>query len=430
MKQFLNFFYILPFKVILVLIIALCSVLSNQGVVKCTYLYKEDSLSVKNVFFQNNNFDYYTSTYLENEIETAIENVLVYSLELSNDDYLLNEESKEYIVSTISYLAKSYVKDKTVDKNFIEAGFITLIPQENRNTLTVEVDGKHYIQSVNEEKIQSAFNHNKSSFIQKYRMYTDEEYRRVTTALSCVEDMQFALVNHGTEKIVSSISEIDGKSSGENIRKYFSGNEKNLLVVHSAKNPYFEKGTMTYYVDFVQELSQKYEDDFDLYISFNDKLTFSTTPEQYAQRHTEVRQELLRCVNQCLFFFLISLMLTVLLTTLAGKRCYKGKDILTPADKIPNDLKFVSLLVVFISMATLYEISLYMVIKSEEDYLFNITSDFYAYRSHLCFAVMVLMVLSIISTIKRQLRHKMLFTNTYIYKFIKRRNGEDPEASQ
>ena len=361
-----------------------------------------------------------SSTYLENEIETAIKNILTYSLELSEDDSPLNEESKEYIVNTVTYLAGNYVKDKTVDKNFIEAGFITLTAQERKTSSSVEIDGKYYKQSVNEEKIKSAFRNNKSSFIEKYRMYTDEEYRRVATALYNIEDMQFALVNHGTEKIVSNIAEIDGKASGENIRKYFKGNEQNLLVVHSAKNPYFEKGTMTEYVDFVQELSQKYDDDFDLYISFNDKLTFPTTPEQYAQRHTEVRRELIGCVNQCLFFFLISIILTVLLITLVGKRCYKGKYILTPADKIPNDIKLFLLVAVLISMAALYEISLYMVIKSEEDYIFNITSGFYAGRSHLCFAVMVLMALSIMSTLKRQARHKTLFTNTYIYQLIKK----------
>lgn len=420
MKQFLNFFYITPFKTVTVILICLCALGVNNEIIKGTRLYKSDPTSVSNVFLQGRDYDYYTSAHLKKEIESTVQTVLNYCFTVSEESNNINEQSEEYVIDTITYLAKSYVEDKNVDSYFIESGFITLTEKAQSDRDTVEIDGKYYVQSVDEEAIRLNFKQKKDSFIENYRMYTNEEYRRTVTALSEIKDLHFAVVNHTKRTIVSDIDEINGKSSRESIRKYFKGNEKNLLIVHSVHNPYFEKGTMTQYVELVHELSEKYKDNFDLYISFNEKLVFPTTPEEYEAKHQSTCKNISEYVHQGLILLLINILMIVFFVKIAGKRCHKGNTVLTTSDKIPNDLILILLLIIFISMLALYQLSLYMAIKPEDAYFFNISSEMYLLRSHLGALIMELILLSALAIIKRQSDNKTLFTNTYIYKFIKR----------
>lgn len=420
MKQFLNFFYIAPFKLLLVILICLSCIGINLNIAKITKLYKEDPASVSNVFVQGKDYDYFTSVHLKKEIESTIQTVLNYCFMVSEEDVSDYKKSDKYVIDTIIYLAKSYVEDKTVDEYFIDSGFITLTEKPAKDSNTVEIDGKHYVQSVNEKTIRLTFNQKKDGIIDKYRMYTDEEYNRTVTALSEIKDLHFAVVNHSKDTIISDIDEINGKPSNENIRKHFKGNEKNLLIVHSVHNPYFEKGTMTQYVEFVYEFSEKYEDNFDLYISFNENLTFPTSSEEYAQRHQTTFEITRDYVYQALILLSINLLLTVILIKVTGRRQYKGDIILATSDKIPNDLLHIPLLTIFISVLALYQLSLYMAIKPEEAYFFNISSDMYILRAIACSLILQALSLSALASIKRQSDNKSLFTNTYVYRFIKR----------
>lgn len=80
MKRLFDLFYTTPCKTLLVVSMIICSWLMNAELMDMLNLYKQDSVALINVFVQGKSYDYQSSYFLRNEIETAIEDVLAYSM--------------------------------------------------------------------------------------------------------------------------------------------------------------------------------------------------------------------------------------------------------------------------------------------------------------------------------------------------------------
>lgn len=422
MKRILNLFYTLSFKVFLLILTVLLSWFVGSNFLDLANLYANDSVSVQNVFLQWNGFDYEKSKYLENEIEATIENVLAYCLKYSDDDHLSDEffEEDELIFAIIG-IAKNAVKNKTVDTSLINNGYI-ILSETDDPTKGVEIDGKYYIQSVNEEKITLDYIEHREDFLDRYRRLIDEKYRHTADYLDSLKGVKYAVVNHDTDRIISNLEEIDSKSTGTAIRNYFGTNEETLLIVRNAKNPYFEVGTMSDYVEHVNECAMNYSEDFDLYISFGDSFVFRNDVSHYENLHNEMQSEISRKIFDTIMLIVITLFIMAIIILLAGKSEKGGKIIPSALDKLPNDLHLILNLIIYFSVSGLYENTLYMLLKSmfvEVDYWLGSSPEFYSARANLCIVVISAVVLGTACTLKRQYRLGTLFTNTYIYRFIK-----------
>ena len=99
-----------------------------------------------------------------------------------------------------------------------------------------------------------------------YLRLSDEEYRNNVEYLESLRYVDYAVVNHDTDMIISSLEAADGQKSDFAVRSCFSQQDDSLVVILNAKNPLFEKGTMSDYSDFVTACAENYENDFDLSI--------------------------------------------------------------------------------------------------------------------------------------------------------------------
>lgn len=423
MKKFINLFYTIGFKLFLFCLLIILSWLAGAKIIDITKLYVEDSTGVINVMFQHNKFEYESSIYLKNEIETTIENVIAYCLEFESSDHPSNDlttEKEDDFIYTIIHLAQSYVSNKVAVKSMIDSGYIELTETDNPED-GVEIDGKYYIQKVNEEEIINAYNEHKDDFLDQYRRLVDDSYRETAEYLDSLKGVKYAVVNHKTDTIVSNIEEIDKKSNGTSIRSYFGNNDETLLIVRNAQNPFFEAGTMSDYVDHVNECAQNYKEDFDLYISFGDDFSFRNDVSYYENLHNQMYKKVVTHFSNMMILIAFAFIVVVLIFTLSGKSEKGGKIIPSTLDKLPNDIHLVLNSILYLSLSALYENSMYMLLRSsdiETDYWLVFSPDFYATRANLCFVLIIYNIVAVICAVKRQYILGTIFTNTYIYKLI------------
>lgn len=422
MKRFLNLFYTDTFKALLFITILVFSWLTSSCTLKTTEIYKDDPAAVMNVIVQRTDFDFPSSVLLEKEIDSAIKNVVSYSLDYHRNDDKIEETSPydfAYYIDMVVYLANTLVKDNVVHDTFIENGFIELIPSRTKEG-SVEIDGKHYRQKVNEERIRSFAEYQKDVIIEYARRSMDSNYRNLAETIDSYKDFTFALVNHTTGKIVSNIENINTKSSSEPIRQYFGNNGSSLLIVRDAKNPYFESGTMKNYVSNVKKVASNYSDNFDLYISFPDNFEFSASEQDYAQRHIDTAKKMYHHINKAVVYLFIATVLFIILVFLAGKKEIGGKVYLSTFDKIPNDALILLYIIVIVCLFVLIDNSLYMIIKTTdyENYWFNRTPGYYVFRANATLTGAVITLIAFACTLKRQYKNKTLIKNTYIHRLI------------
>lgn len=422
MKRILNLFYTAQAKALIAILIVICSWLMNSELTDIFSFYKQDRIAVTNVFMQGADYDYETSYFLTNEIETAIKDVLEYSLVYHRNTNETN--GSETSAETIVYLAESFVKNKVVNQTFIDEGFIELIESEECDEAT-EIDNKFFIQKVNYDKILES--NSNLDFDEFYKRATDEDYAEMYKRLDRLKNFRFAVVNHKTDTIVSNISALNGKSPKMTVRRYF-GDEKNMLIVRDAETPYYESGTMSEYVQFVSEQAKKYPDNFDIYISFGSNMEFAGSGEDFSQRHMNALRSIEADFKGILLFFIILFILFVTIIAVSGKRELRGKAYPSLTDRLPNDIKLLLDAVVYISMSALYQNSLYMTLRSTniENYWLNYSPEYYLIRSNLSMVVMICVITAFCCSVKRQLRCGTLLTNTYIYKTVKNYKKAEP----
>ena len=79
-KRFFNIFYTTHVKITLALILIICSWFMNSELTNFLHLYRQDRAALINVFMQGDDYDYKSSYFLTDAIETAISDVMEYSL--------------------------------------------------------------------------------------------------------------------------------------------------------------------------------------------------------------------------------------------------------------------------------------------------------------------------------------------------------------
>ena len=356
MSKFCNLFYTFTFKVILFILITVFSCFSGSYILQAFDLYFEDSVSYTNVMIQGKHFEYESSEYVRSEVETAIDNIISFYF-----DYMDENEKK-----SLSYFGR---RD---------------IPLES------------------------------------YAHVIKDDYKQSLAYLDSLEDVSFAIVNHNSKTIFSNIISLDGKSSGTNVRPFFGNNDSTVLIVRNAKNPYYEKGTMSEYVDYVSEGAAAHSDNFDLYICFGDDLLFRFDADHYEKLHTVMKEKIIEICNPMILFSLLTIAALSLMTILSGKSEKGGKISPAALDRIPNDLRFALHIIILISLVTVFDDYIYMLqlgFRSGGDYFLGISPDFYKTIANICIVVMIYIILAMSCTIKRQSKLGTLFRNTYVYKF-------------
>ena len=250
-------------------------------------------------------------------------------------------------------------------------------------------------------------------------VYADDNYREIANRLSSYENFDFAVINHATKKIISNIPEINYKDSSITVRKYFPSSCETLLIVRDAHNPFYENGTMTAYNHYVSKLSERYNDNFDLYIYFGEDFSFVGDTDSFEQAHLKSFARLEKSSRLAFVYIAITAVLFLLLLSVTGRHEAGGKIYPGISDTLANDCKLTLFTMVIASMATLYKNSLYMALRVETvDFFRSYSSDFYILRSYMALLISSCIIMAACCTILRQYKLGTLFTNTYIYKFF------------
>lgn len=342
MKRIPNIFYTLWAKIVVVLLILFFMLQTSIYFADTTVMYRENDTAVKNVFSQWENYDFETSEYLKEEISTAIDCVLQFSL--------------------------YYRRDTLSDSQTI--------------------------------------------------VNADDNYREITSKLDSYENLTYALVNHSTNRVISNIPDISYMESSVNVREHFPTSTDNLLIVRDAHNPYYENGTMTEYNDYISTLAQSYDDSFDLYMHFGEDFSF-VDAETFRQTHTATLERVENSTTMSLVYLAVAAVLFVFLLTVAGRNESHGKIYPGISDGMANDAKLALYLIVILSMAALYENSLYMALKADNmNLIITSSSQFYIIRSYVAMLINSSIIMALCCTIKRQYKLGTLLTNTYIYQYF------------
>lgn len=260
-----------------------------------------------------------------------------------------------------------------------------------------------------------------------YLRLSNDGYRELADYLEELEHVSFAVVNHGTGKIVSDIKEIDGAASTAEIRQLFQDKGKYQIIIYNCQNPYFEPGFTEGFVEHVREQAAKYTDRFDLYLSLGNSLELTNDAAYYSKLHTRATELVCQEIINCFIFSALCVAIAIALVSVAGKAEKNGKFIPTITDDLPNDLLLILYIAIAVSVNALYHTSLYMVYKSctIEDYGLGFSPELYEFRAKVCMSVFAMIITVFACKIKRQKKLGTLTTNTYIYRFysvIKQKN--------
>ncbi len=354
MKNFRSLFFTIPAKIIYSVILVILACLIGECQTRYFDYYAEDSTSFLNVMTQIDSFNYETSRYFKNTVETTVEDVVRLSM---------------------------------VYPEFFEKG-------------ADEKELVNYYNSIGD-----------SSFSEIYRN------------LSSMKGFRFALVNHGKRKIFSNIDEINGKSSATNVRKYFGKTGADLLVARSCQNPYFSTDSL--FIDFaedIRETAQKYEDDFDLYISFGNEESLKETRKHCEELHFAMRKKIEKLNNYVAVYSALTLFVIFILMTVTGKQEPKGKTCPTVMNRLPNDLILLLYSIVLLCLSSLYRTAISMLMSHGnelDEFWFTHSRDFYSNRVKFCIVLFICVATNLLGILKRQYKMGLLFKNSYIYDFIK-----------
>ncbi|MGN0448017.1 MAG: hypothetical protein ACI4GC_05670 [Acutalibacteraceae bacterium] len=352
MKNFISIFYTLPSKIILFILIFIFSFVFSANIINYFTLYNLDKTAFVNVVKQNKNFDYLSSEFYENEIETSIKNV---------------------------------------------------------TTLCMKYD--------------ELFSFKKGSA--EFERFINESSTALKDIFAYIENthgLEFAVVNHDTKKIYSSIEQINLKSSDFDIRSFFSGDETNLLIARNCKSPYNERGTLQGYNEKIRDEALKYTDDFDLYIFLGNEDDFDLKVKESLERHNAALEKFEEKNISTLLYFFITVFLGIILIIIAGKNEPKGKIYPGELDKVPNDLLFTVLIILIICLNSLFNTSIYMIFQINDvdpEFWLGVSSNFYLDRAKVCICITIMAVIIGACSFKRQRRMGTLVKNTYLYRLYK-----------
>lgn len=250
----------------------------------------------------------------------------------------------------------------------------------------------------------------------------DTTFPEIYETLSSIKGFRFAFVNYDTNKIFSNIPELNNKPNSTNVRRHFGMLGKTLLVARSCKSPYFETDTFMRYADYIRELAEKYDVNFDIYIYFGDDETFEQDAQQFKKLHFAMRKEIEKINNTVLVLISLIIFVSICIVTITGRTEPGGKIYLKQINKLPNDLILFFYGIVLMCIVSLYRTSFYMIVsrKAEHDeFWFTRSEEFYTNRVHFCIVFFICLIVNLICIMKRSYKTGSLITNTYIYHFVK-----------
>lgn len=110
MKWIPNLFYTIWSKIFIVLLVTFFMLQTSICLADSTVMLRENPTAVRNTLAQWDNYNYKTSEYLRNEVETAIDNIMQYSLyyrrdTVSNDQFIVNGDDhyRDIVLKLESY---------------------------------------------------------------------------------------------------------------------------------------------------------------------------------------------------------------------------------------------------------------------------------------------------------------------------------------
>ncbi len=267
----------------------------------------------------------------------------------------------------------------------------------------------------------------------------DRSFAKSIEVLKSVDGLSFAVVNHSKGKVYSSIKEINGVSSGEDIRKYFGESGKNLLVARSCKNPYFATNSYIDFAENIRDCADEYPDNFDLYIRFGSIEQFDSAAEKCRQLHFEMRSKIEKLNNTVAALVICIIAVALLMLIVTGKQEPGGKTYHTAMNRIPNDLLVIIYCIVLHCIIALYRTSATVVINHgmELDTLWFMRSEeFYISRTKYCAIIFICIIINLVCVLKRSYKTGTLLTNTYSYpvisnllKRLKRKSAEEDKEN-
>lgn len=260
-----------------------------------------------------------------------------------------------------------------------------------------------------------------TELLSHYNSIGDTAFPRIYERLSAMKGLRFALVNHNSKKIYSNIAEINGLDSSKNIRNYFGEASRGLLIARSCKNPYFATDTFIDFADDIRECAEKYDGDFDLYISFGDEEVYKENEARCERLHFEMRGRIEKLNDKVVIHGALLLFFGAILLTVTGKQELKGKTYGTIMNRLPNDMLLLIYATVLICLSSLYRTALDMLLSHGNEldtFWFTRTEDFYTNRIKFCIVIFLCAGLNLLCILKRQYKMGMLFKNTYIYPYI------------
>ena len=258
-------------------------------------------------------------------------------------------------------------------------------------------------------------------FISYYNSIGDSSFKEIYEKLSGIKGFSFALVNHTKRKIYSNISEINGADSGTNVRNYFGASGRHLLIARSCQNPYFATDYFIEYAEQIRRLAKKYDDSFDLYISFGTEESFSEAEKHYEELHFNMRRRIEKLNDTVLVYLAATVFIIAILLTVTGKHEPKGKTYPTVMNRLPNDLIVLMYCIVLVCLSSLYRTATSMIMTHGDklgELWFTHSFEFYSDRVKFCIVFFICIATNLLCILKRQHRMGLLFKNTYIYTYL------------
>lgn len=352
MKSFRSLFYTRPSKVIMLILLLILSIGIAQCQTSYFELHRQDNASFNNAARQMDNFDYETSYYFRNTVETTIENVV--ALTMDYPEVFTQQKSEE-------------------------------------------------------------------EFLAYYKSIGDTTFEKIYNNLSSLHGLRFAVINHGEKKVYSNIDKINGAAINEKVRRHFGQSGKMLLIARSCRAPYFETDSFIDYAEHIRDCADKYEDNFDLLISFGDDETFYENAEKYSRIHFQMREKIERLNNTVAIVVAFTLAITVCILTVTGRYEPGGKIYPSKSNKLPNDLIVVSYVFMLVCLVSLYRTSLHMLFSyrlENEVFWFTRSEAFYASRVEFCIVAFICLFVNMLCILKRSYQMGQLVKNTYLYEPI------------
>lgn len=258
----------------------------------------------------------------------------------------------------------------------------------------------------------------KEELLNYYKGIGDTAFEKIFDTLASVEGLRFAVINHEEKKVYSNIPEINGASMNEKIRRYFGQSGKMLLIARSCHTPYFETNTFIEYAEYIRDCAVKYEDNFDLFISFGDDETFYENAEKYSDIHFAMREKIEKLNNTVAVLVVLTILVSLCILTVTGRYEPKGKIFPSKSNKLPNDLIVVSYVFMLVCLVSLYRTSLHMLFSyrlENEVFWFTRSEAFYVSRVEFCIVAFICLFVNMLCILKRSYQMGLLVKNTYLY---------------